>query len=338
MHEELFEKLNIVARYRAGPDVEARERFLRQASAEGHSRSTLKRIAWAPLFVAAAVRPRGSISSTQLRSLLCRRIRLRNGRRPSEYTARLFRRFGEHWLRSIGALLPDNDQPPRFARELGAFTEYMRVERGLSPVTIATREERMHLFFASLPSRVRSLGDVTISQIDAYLEGEAQRGWRRSSLHALGSSLRCFFRYAAQQGWCVASLALGIDLPRRYALGDVPRVPSIDEVNQLLEATATGNDPVTIRDHAVLSLLIHYGMEEPGVAEISAPHAGCRRADRGRVSGRYQYAPRAPRTSQRIWWRGRQGHSEPGVAQGDGRLERVEFQLAGRRADRSADS
>jgi len=56
--------------------------------------------------------------------------------------------------------------------------------------------------------------------------------------------------YAAQQGWCVASLALGIDLPRRYALGDVPRVPTIDEVSQLLEATATGNDPVTIRDHA----------------------------------------------------------------------------------------
>jgi hypothetical protein len=157
MHDELFEKLDIVARYRAGPDVEARERFLRQASAEGHSRSTLKRIAWALLFVAEAVQSHGgSISSTQLRSLLCRRIRLRNGRRPSEYTARLFRRFGEHWLRSIGALLPDNDQPPRFARELGAFTEYMRVERGLSPVTIATRQERMHLFFASLPLRVRS--------------------------------------------------------------------------------------------------------------------------------------------------------------------------------------
>jgi site-specific recombinase XerC len=101
------------------------------------------------------------------------------------------------------------------------------------------------------------------------LEGEAQRGWRRSSLHALGSSLRCFFRYAAQQGWCVASLALGIDLPRRYALGDVPRVPSIDEVNQLLEATATGNDPVTIRDHAVLSLLIHYGLRRSEVERLA---------------------------------------------------------------------
>jgi hypothetical protein len=27
MHDELFEKLDIVARYRAGPDVEARERY-----------------------------------------------------------------------------------------------------------------------------------------------------------------------------------------------------------------------------------------------------------------------------------------------------------------------
>jgi hypothetical protein len=79
----------------------------------------------------------GSISSTRLRSLLG---------------------FGEDWLCSIGALLPDDVQPPRFAWELGAFTEYMCVERGLSPVAIATREERMRWFFASLPSRVRSLG------------------------------------------------------------------------------------------------------------------------------------------------------------------------------------
>ena len=82
MHDELFEKLDIVAGYRAGPDVEARERFLRQASAEGHSRSTLKRIAWALLFVAEAVQSHGgSISSTQLMSLLCRRIRLRKPRK-----------------------------------------------------------------------------------------------------------------------------------------------------------------------------------------------------------------------------------------------------------------
>jgi site-specific recombinase XerD len=88
-----------------------------------------------------------------------------------------------------------------------------------------------------LPSRIRSLGDVTIGQIDAYLEGEARRGWSRDSLHALGSSLRSFFRYAAQQGWCSSSLALGIDLPRLYALGEVPKAPTVDEVNRLLRSS-----------------------------------------------------------------------------------------------------
>ena len=88
-------------------------------------------------------------------------------------------------------------------------------------------------------------------------------------MHALGSSLRCFFRYAAQHGWCVASLALSIDLPRLYGLEDVPKAPTIDEVNHLLEATATGNDPVTIRDHAVLSLLIHYGLRRGEVERLT---------------------------------------------------------------------
>ncbi len=195
MHDELFKMPAIVARYRAGPYVEARERFLRQASAEGYSRSMLKRIAWVLLTTAKAVQSQGgSISSTRLRSLLGRRIRLGNGRRPSQHTASLIRRFGEDWLRSIGALRSDDVQPPWFARELGAFTEYMRVERGLSPVTIATREERMRWFFASLPSQVRSLGDVTV--------GRSTHTWK-AKLAVAGAAAPCMrlaAAYAASSG------------------------------------------------------------------------------------------------------------------------------------------
>ena len=270
MHEGLVKQPAVVARYRAGPYAEDRERFLKQARAEGYSLSALERIAWVLLIVGEAVHRRGgSVSSTQLKSLLRRQVRLSNGRPPSTHTAGLLLRFGEDWLCSIGALRSEAGRPSRFARELGAFTEYMRVERGLSPVTIATRDERMRWFFASLSSRVRSLGDVTIGQIDAFLEGEAQRGWSRGSMHALGSSLRSFFRYAAQQGWCGASLALGIDLPCLYALGDVPKAPTTDEVSQLLEVTAMGNDPVMIRDHAILSLLIHYGLRRGEVERLT---------------------------------------------------------------------
>jgi site-specific recombinase XerD len=89
-------------------------------------------------------------------------------------------------------------------------------------------------------------------------------------LHTLGSSLRRFFRYAAQQGWCAASLALGIDLPRRYELEAVPMAPTVDKVDQLLATTAMGNDAVMIRDHAVFSLLIHYGLRRGEVERLTS--------------------------------------------------------------------
>jgi len=271
MHDELFKQPAIIARYRAGPYVDSREQFLKQARADGYSLSTLERIAWALLIVAEAVRDnRGSMSSKQLKNVLSRHIRLSlTGRPPSEHTAGLFLHFGEAWLHRIGALTPAAERPRRFASELHAFAEYMRVERGLSPVTIATREERMRWFFASLPSRVRSLCDVTVNQIDAFLQSEARRGWSRGSLHALGSSLRCFFRYAAHQGWCRSDLAPAIDLPRLYALADVPQAPTRNEVDRLLEATATSDHPVKVRDHAILSLLIHYGLRRGEVERLT---------------------------------------------------------------------
>ena len=77
MHDELFKKPAVVARYRAGPYAEARERFLKQARAEGYSLSTLERIAWVLLTVAKAVHLHGGkVSSTRLKSLLFRHIRL----------------------------------------------------------------------------------------------------------------------------------------------------------------------------------------------------------------------------------------------------------------------
>ena len=85
MHDELFNRPTVLARYRAGPHFEAREHYLRRLRSEGYSRSTLKRIAWVLHIVAeAAHRQGGSISAVQLETLVSRRIRLSNGRRPSE--------------------------------------------------------------------------------------------------------------------------------------------------------------------------------------------------------------------------------------------------------------
>jgi site-specific recombinase XerD len=270
MHDQLFEQPAVVARYRGGPYAESREQFLRQAQADGYSPATLAQMAWALLIVAEAVhREGGRITSKQLRSVL-QKTRLKStAHPPSANTIKLLLQPGERWLRSLGALIPEAERPLKFTAELHVFTEYMRVEQGLSPTTIAGRDEQLRWFFASLPFRVRSLRTVTIAHVDAFLEVYARRGWSRRSLCELGGNLRSFFRYAAGQGWCRSDLAQTIELPRLYALEDVPRAPSVEEISRLLEDTASRSDPLDIRDHAILSLLIHYGLRRSEVERLT---------------------------------------------------------------------
>jgi site-specific recombinase XerD len=271
MHDELFKVPTVVARYQAGPYMESREQFLKKARADGYSLATLERIAWALLVVAEIVhRNGGSITPKRLRSALLQNIRPKSLERlPSPHTVKLVLQSGEPWLRSMGALIAEPERPERFAKELFAFREYMRVERGLSPATIASRDERIRWFCGSLPSRVRSLGAVTIAHVDAFLKTQARRGWSRRSMHPLGGSLRSFFRYAACQGWCRSDLAPSIELPRLYALEDVPRAPSLEQIGRLLEDTASKDDPVNVRDHAILSLLIYYGLRRGEVERLT---------------------------------------------------------------------
>jgi site-specific recombinase XerD len=271
MYDELFKVPTVVARYRAGPYAESREQFLKKARADGYSPATLERVAWALLLVAGIVhRTGGSITSKRLRSALLRHVRSKwPGHPPSPNTIKLILQSGEPWLRSMGALTAEPERPQRFATELSAFREYMRVERGLSPATIASSDEAMRWFCGSLPSRVRSLGAITIAHVDAFLETQARRGWSRRSLYPLGGRLRSFFRYAACKGWCRSDLAQSIELPHLYALEDVPRAPSVEQIDRLLEDTTSSDDPVKIRDHAILLLLINYGLRRGEVARLT---------------------------------------------------------------------
>src|SRR5450830_32757 len=79
-------------------------------------------------------------------------------------------------------------------------------------------------------------------------------------------------------------------------------------------------------------------MEEQGATGLSAAHAGRRRADRRQLPGRRQYASGSPRARGPVWRRGRQGHGEPDVEEGEERLGRLERPLAGQGADRAAHS
>ena len=66
MHDELFKRPSDIARYRAGPRVEAREAFLTKARVAGYSHSVLRRMAQVLLVVAVAVQRKRMPGTTAL--------------------------------------------------------------------------------------------------------------------------------------------------------------------------------------------------------------------------------------------------------------------------------
>lgn len=271
MIEDLFKRPTILARYREGPLAEAREEFLNHCANEGYSRSMLRKIAWVLLAVAHGIDfGRGNMSTQDIERAVDSRVRF--SRRPirakeSLWTRQMFIHFATEWLRRLGCLQQTPSTQNAFAAKIDAFASHMRDERGLSPVTISTRCERLTWFFGGLCPPRETLGAITVADVDAFIESKGKQGWTRASLAALAGSLRSFFSFAEARGWCAPGITAAIESPRLYAREGIPEGPDWDDVQRLLASTS-GDRPADIRDHAILMLLAVYGLRRGEVAGL----------------------------------------------------------------------
>jgi site-specific recombinase XerD len=80
-------------------------------------------------------------------------------------------------------------------------------------------------------------------------------------------SLRRFFRYAYQQGWCQNDVAAGILAPRLFRHENLPQGPAWTDVHRLLAATNTER-PGDVRNRAILWLFAVYGLRSGEVARL----------------------------------------------------------------------
>jgi len=261
MHESLFAFSSTLARYRSAPLLADRERFLYHCAEQGYTRGGLAKIAWLLRIVA---------QSPIVTLRVVRRVDLdRMARAYCASTRPVLVHAAIEWFAFMGQ--PQLQAPPqgRFAGELVAFETFMREERGLSPLTIRTRHEQLPPFFDTLEHdrHLRSLQQITPQCIDRYLVEQSENGWSRLSLFTLTGTLRSFFHYAEMRRWCPSGLAVGTDSPTIYALESLPRGPGWGQVKDLI-AGIQGNDPVTIRDRAVILLLAVYGLRRGEVAAL----------------------------------------------------------------------
>ncbi len=273
MFETLFTCPGALRRHREGPLAAERAAYLSELAALGMARGTILYRSSYCLCVAVELQqwpPDRCFDEDEVEDLAVAWAAGRSacGRASSpRWPKENFRLAAADFLRSLGRLRPAQaPETGRYDIELADFIAAQQEGRWLSEATCRSARWHIRRFFDYLEQRGVALGDVAPTDIDAFFEHMAQR-WNRSSLRTSAKILRAWFGYCETQSWVQAGLADAILLPRIYRHEGLPLGPTWDAVGRML-AESNGDDPASIRDHAIILLLSVYGLRSGEVRQL----------------------------------------------------------------------
>lgn len=153
------------------------------------------------------------------------------------------------------------------ARLLADFLRYLAAERQLSPHTLKNYRrdlERLDRQLGELdcPGWLQ-LDESRLRRALARLHGNGLSG---RSLARLLSATRSFYRYLAREGRVEQNPALAVQAPRSGRR--LPQTLDVDQLSALLEPPADTQDPLLIRDLAMMELLYSSGLRVSELAGL----------------------------------------------------------------------
>lgn len=154
---------------------------------------------------------------------------------------------------------PPAAPPTELRRHLERYLRHLAIERGRSRNTVAAYRRDLTAFLDRVePLGAQSPGDLTAALITGHTAGlrEGDAPLAASSLARALSSIRGFCRFLVDEGLLAQDPSADLvapKLPKR-----LPKALSLDQVERLLAATE-GDDPVRLRDRALLELLYATG-------------------------------------------------------------------------------
>ncbi|MTE23196.1 site-specific tyrosine recombinase XerD [Microbacterium sp. ZXX196] len=144
-------------------------------------------------------------------------------------------------------------------RAVDAYLRHISIERGLSDHTVAAYRRDLGAYAAWLAERgIDDVDAVTPARVSEFAEERAVAvpPPAASSLARLQSSVRGLHRFLVREGNAEADPTARLAPPRQPQR--LPKALTIDEVERLLHAPS-GEDPIGIRDRALLELLYATG-------------------------------------------------------------------------------
>lgn len=169
--------------------------------------------------------------------------------------------------RGSTAARPKERTATALAREVERYLRHIALERGRSVNTVAAYRRDLARYLEHLAARgIDEVGAIGEADVAAFVvavrdpgppvEGERPAGVSASSAARMLSSVRGWHRFLAEEGLVVRDVAAEQRPPKQAKR--LPKAITIDEVERLLEACG-GDDPIALRDRALLELLYATG-------------------------------------------------------------------------------
>jgi integrase/recombinase XerC len=165
----------------------------------------------------------------------------------------------------------------RDVEAIEGFLRHLALERRMSEHTVAAYRTDLTGLAAFLARGGSGLGSATHRLLRRWLAHLQTRGYARSTIARKAASARSLYRYLTRKGFVEANPASLLAAPKTAAL--LPAVLKPSEAAALVEAPV-GEDPVGLRDRAILELLYATGLR---VSELCGLDVDDVSLDRGRV-------------------------------------------------------
>ena len=141
------------------------------------------------------------------------------------------------------------------SRILEDFRNYLRIERGMSPNTVASYARDVQGLLEAYEGYLPA--DIGTAEVEQYLSKRIEKGISKRSQARLLSSLRSFFNWCIEEGDLKDNPCDRIDAPK---LGKyLPAVLSVEEVDAIISSVDL-KAPHGLRDRAILEVLYGCGL------------------------------------------------------------------------------
>lgn len=149
------------------------------------------------------------------------------------------------------------------------YLRYLKVERQLSPLTLLNYGRQLQVIISMAADiGIQHWAQCDSNKVKRFAVLSRKHGLQPASMALRLSALRSFFDWLVAQGELDANPAKGVASPK--APRHLPKNIDVDDINRLLDIDI--NDPLAVRDRAMLEIMYGAGLRLSELVNIDCRH------------------------------------------------------------------